>query len=245
VSPNADGEGASTAGERGASLERQSHVRHELRAPLAVMYPLVSLLLDEGAGPLTTAQRGHLEMLERNVLKLHVLVGSALESGWPDCPAASPEASAVPLARTAADAVARLTAGEFKGARVPVEAQGPRAVAWADREHVRCIVRNLVDNALRYGDTGEARVCVRAGRGGAVVALEVEDAGPGMAPADAERAFEFGARGARALESGAPGLGAGLWVCRRLAALNGGSVDLATAEGRGTTVTVTLPRAPG
>ena len=68
-----------------AARERQSHMRHDLRAPLAVIYPLLSLLLDEGAGELTAQQREYLQVLERNVVRLEALVTGVADSGWADC----------------------------------------------------------------------------------------------------------------------------------------------------------------
>ena len=106
---------------------------------------------------------------------------------------------------------------------------------------MRCIIRNLVDNAVRYGREGvEVRV---AGARDGSIALRVLDRGRGMDADDAAAAFDFGVRGAAAAETGEPGMGIGLWVCRRLAELNGGAVELAGAPGAGTTVTVSLPAA--
>ena len=83
----------------GAARERQSHVRHELRAPLAVIYPLLSLLLDGGAGELSPKQRGSLETLDRNVARLEGLITAATASGWTDCSVA-PALPAVWQSRT-------------------------------------------------------------------------------------------------------------------------------------------------
>jgi signal transduction histidine kinase len=55
------------------------------------------------------------------------------------------------------------------------------------------------------------------------------------------RAFEFGFRGELATQVRAPGLGAGLWICRELAARNGGRVTLASAPGAGLRATLSLP----
>ena len=117
------------AGARDDSLERQSWVRHELRAPIAVMYPLLSLLLDEGAGPLTEAQRDYLAMLERNVKRLNALVGSAAESGWLDCAGGGPEPAHVSVADTAEDVVARLNGAAPESVPVLVVREGGPAVA--------------------------------------------------------------------------------------------------------------------
>ena len=227
-------------GEREAARERQSHVRHELRAPLAVMYPLLSLLRDEATGPLTATQRDYVDMMERNVGRMNALVTSAAESGWLDCGAAPVEPTAVSLRDVAEEVVSLLKAGDGL-AHVQVVTAGPDAVAWADREHLRCIVRDLVDNAVRYAPGHAVTVEVRGSPDGASAVLAVRDEGPGLCAEDLRQAFGFGFRGEAASEADGAGLGAGLWTCRRLAGLNGGTVELDSSEGEGTTVTVTLP----
>jgi signal transduction histidine kinase len=117
-------------------------------------------------------------------------------------------------------------------------------VAWADREDVRCVVHDLVDNAVRYAPGCAVTIEVRRAADGAAAVVAVRDEGRGMSAEDADEAFGFGYRGAAARETGAPGLGIGLWTCRRLAERNGGAIELGSAEGHGTIVTVTLP-APG
>ena len=88
----------SDPGEREAARERQSYVRHELRAPLAVMYPALSMLLDGSAGELTPKQREYLELLERNAERMERRLAGATESGWLDCAGAAAEPAAVPIA---------------------------------------------------------------------------------------------------------------------------------------------------
>lgn len=235
------------SGEREAALERQSTVRHDLRAPLAVMLPALSLLRDEVAGPLTPLQRDYLEILERNVLRLETLLAAALESGWVDCAAAPQEPAAVPLGELVEEVLAarRARAGDSTDVLV-VRAPGAPATAWADREQVRCVVRNLLENALAAaGDAAAVSVLVGEGDDPASVVLAVEDTGPGMSPDEAARAFEFGYRTEAAREAGVPGLGAGLWVTRVLVERNGGTIVLESRAGAGTTVTVTLPAAQG
>ena len=75
------------------------------------------------------------------------------------------------------------------------------------------------------------------------MAVEVADTGPGMPPEELARAFEFGFRGELARQLRAPGLGAGLWICRELAARNGGSLTLTSEPGAGVCATLVLPAA--
>jgi signal transduction histidine kinase len=229
-----------------AARERQSHVRHELRAPLAVIYPLLSLLLDESNGEFTPQQREYLAVLERNVERLEALVTGVADSGWAECSAAPAVPGEIVPADLAEGVVALRSIDDRAGPVVVVEPGGsPSPRAWADPDDVRQIVADLVRNAATYTPaTGTVAVRVRAGEAPGTVAVEVADAGPGMPPEELARAFEFGFRGALAARLKAPGLGIGLWVCRRLAARNGGTLELASDPGAGLRATLTLPAAP-
>ncbi len=234
--------GMSEASDRGLARERQSHVRHELRAPLAVMYPLLSLLLEGGAGELTPQQLEYLEVLERSIVRMEALVTGAAESGWADCSAAPAEPAEVALGDVAEEIVTlRRMAGQ-DGPPVDVEAATDLPFAWADRGDVRQIVSDLVRNAVTFTPAA-GRVVIRtaAGEAAGTVVVEVEDTGPGMPPEELARAFEFGFRGELATQLKTPGLGAGLWICRELAARNGGSVTLTSEPGVGLRAALTLP----
>jgi two-component system sensor histidine kinase BaeS len=129
------------------------------------------------------------------------------------------------------------------GPRIDVEAcPRPSPRAWADRDDVRQIVAGLVRNAVTYTPAA-GRVTIRIRSGEGTVAVEVADTGPGMPPEELARAFEFGFRGELARQLRAPGLGAGLWICRQLAARNSGSLALASEPSEGVRATLVLPAA--
>lgn len=241
---DAAGEAAARAA-RDAARERQSHVRHELRGPLAVMLPAVSLLIEGSAGPLTDKQREYLEALERSVARLERLLASALDSGWSDCSAAPAMPVATVLTEAAAEAMELRALDPEAGGpppRLTCDECAP-VVARVDRDDLRQIVAGLLDNACAYTpDGGAVTIIVSAGAITGVVALTVADTGCGIPAHELEDVFTFGYRGAAAAERGISGLGAGLWVCRELARRNGGDVALTSGEG-GTSVTVTLPAA--
>jgi signal transduction histidine kinase len=237
--------GGDSAREPAAARERQSHVRHELRAPLAVIYPLLSLLLDGGAGELSPQQREYLEVLERNVVRMEALITGVADSGWADCSLAPAVPGEVVLGDVAEEAVAFRTRDDRGGPPIVVDAGPPPTPrAWADRDDVRQIVTDLVRNAATFtpGD-GSVTVRVTAGADADTVTLEVADTGPGILAEELDRAFDFGFRGELPGSLKVPGLGAGLWVCRELAARNGGSLSLWSEPGAGVRATLTLPSA--
>ncbi len=241
------------AGARGEALralaaearERQSHVRHELRAPLAVMYPLLSLLLDGGAGELSVQQRDYLQILERNVIRLEGLISGAADSGWSECSAAPSAPTEVSLSDVVDQVLTMRRIGAQEGARIDVRT-GPGRLrpVWADGDDVRQIVADLIANAVAYTPpAGAVMVRLGAGHEADAVAITVEDTGPGVPADELPRVFEFGFRGELARRLAVPGLGAGLWVCRELVRRNGGEITLASVPGAGTTATFVLPAA--
>ena len=129
-----------------AARERQSHVRHELRAPLAVIYPLLSLLLDGGAGELSPQQREFLEVLERNVVRLEALITGVADSGWADCSPAPSVPGEVALGDVVEEVVAlrlsgrsRRTAGRRRRpGRRPRGARGRTATTCARSSPTSC-----------------------------------------------------------------------------------------------------------
>jgi signal transduction histidine kinase len=104
------------------------------------------------------------------------------------------------------------------------------------------ILENLVRNAIKYMDSGPARrIAVRAGRRGALVRIEVEDSGPGIAPDQQSRIFEPFERGGRADDGG---VGLGLATVKRLVEAHGGTVVVRSRRGAGSTFCVELPAPP-
>jgi signal transduction histidine kinase len=224
--------------------ERQSHVRHELRAPLAVIYPLLSLLQDGDGGGLTEQQREYLAVLDRNVVRLEALITGVTASGWADCSAAPRTPTDVALRDVADELVALRAAEGAQGPSVLVETDALGLRALADHEDVRQIVGGLVRNATSYTPAdGRVTIRTREGEDAGTVVLEVLDTGPGVAPVELGRVFEFGFRGELARSLKVPGLGAGLWVCRELAHRNGGDVRLASGPGAGVCAALILPAA--
>lgn len=108
----------------------------------------------------------------------------------------------------------------------------------ADEALLRVLLRNLIDNALRYSPPG-ASVALRVRGDGAQVLLAVDDSGPGVAQADLAR---LGERFFRALGQAQPGSGLGLSIVRRIVAAQGGSLRVQPSMALGgLAVTVSWP----
>ncbi len=144
------------------------------------------------------------------------------------------------VAREAADSVAE----RFRAAGCEFEAdiQDPLPPVWGDRDALVTVLLNLLDNAYKY--TGEEKsIALRAMAVDGQVRFEVEDNGIGMSRAEARRSFERFYQADGRLSRRAEGCGLGLSIVRFIVDAHGGTVDVESEPGRGSTFAVTLPSA--
>lgn len=223
----------------------QSYVRHELRTPLAVIQPVLGMLLDGTAGPLTEKQSGYLRMLERNVARLADMVTSVVESGWLEIAAVPPEPAGVLIADLIEDTVRDVRARGVTR-RLDISAPNGAPAVFGDRHRLGMALRNVVVNACAYTPVGGS-VSVSSGleHDATMVTIVVADTGCGVLPDDLPRVFDLGFRGEAARATGAEGLGLGLPVARALVESHGGDIVMESAVGEGSLVTISLPVAPG
>ena len=107
-----------------------------------------------------------------------------------------------------------------------------------DRERLRQVIQNLVDNAVKYSPAGgRVRVSATADDGG--VLIDVADEGPGIPAEDQQVIFEkFGRSGGGAAK---PGTGLGLFIARSIAEAHGGSLQVDSVPRRGSVFRLELP----
>ncbi|GCL64962.1 sensor histidine kinase [Pseudaquabacterium pictum] len=207
-----------------------ANASHELRSPLARLKMAVAMYAE-----LPESQRAGLKReIDTNVAELDALVEEVLLASRLDAGAALDLSDPVDLLGIAAEEAARVDA--------EVEAQGePQHLVRPGNERLlRRALRNLLENARRYGGGGEIQAQVVAAADGAVQ-LRVSDRGPGV-PADLrERIFEpyFRLPGHAEREGG---VGLGLSLVRQIAEAHGGTVRCEPREGGGSCFVIRLPR---
>ncbi len=137
--------------------------------------------------------------------------------------------------------VAESMRGRADGARVRLLTEiAPVGAVVVDPDRVAQVAGNLLENALRYTPEGGA-VTLRVGGSDGRTWFEVADTGPGIDPADLPRVFERLYVAQRYRPVRPEGSGLGLTIVKELVDAMGGTVDVTSAPGRGTTVRVTLP----
>jgi signal transduction histidine kinase len=200
-----------------------ANASHELRTPLTRISMAASLLGDS-ADPRTR------ESLKRDVAELDELIEQILLASRLEAVPQLEQREPVDLLALAAE----------EASHYDVEVAGEPVTVDGDRTLLRRLVRNLVENAQRYGGGTPIDVSVKREDGRAV--LDVIDHGPGVPEAERQRIFEPFYRLAGASESGR-GSGLGLALVLDIARRHGGDASCLAAEGGGSRFRVELPAA--
>lgn len=209
---------------------------HDLLAPIRRMGGLAALLREEGEGiPDTETLIGE---IQRNAADMRQLVEELLELSR----VGGGSTSLVPVCLDEACSRALDHLEEHIDEVAASVSVGELPVVLGHRSEVERLLRNLIDNGLRYARPGvRPFVGVSAEARGGTVRLRVRDNGVGMTAEQLRRAYEPFQRGPGAARH--PGTGLGLTMCKRIVERSGGQIDATSTVGVGTTFTVTLPAA--
>ncbi|MFN8635048.1 MAG: HAMP domain-containing sensor histidine kinase [Chloroflexota bacterium] len=215
-----------------------STLAHELRAPITTIKGASRTLLRHIAVLDPAASRQLLQDIDQEADRLHRLVDNLLELARAG---AGPSALRTELTsvdalirRVVADATPR--AGDRR-LRVRLPARMPQAPL--DPVRVEQVIRNLVDNAVKYSSPGGAVDVGAIVRDDAIV-VTVKDDGPGIAQEHHAKIFE---RFFRVQRGGVSGAGLGLTVCKRFVELHGGQIEVESEPGHGAEFRFSLPLA--
>ncbi|MFW3172317.1 sensor histidine kinase [Geodermatophilus sp. CPCC 206100] len=235
-----------------------SLISHELRTPLSSILGYLELVLDDPDQPLTDDQRQYLATVERNAQRLLRLVGDLLFTAQVDAGRFDLQPEDVDLAAVvrAAEETARVTA-TAAGVEVVLAVPGDGLVVHGDAVRLGQACDNLVSNAVKFTPRG-GRVTLtlatawRAPDGtvggeecpGAVpvARLAVSDTGIGIPAGEQAQLFARFFRASTARRHAVPGVGLGLAITKAITTAHGGTLELTSTEGQGTTFTLTLPR---
>jgi two-component system sensor histidine kinase KdpD len=214
-----------------------SLVSHELRSPMAAVIG-AARTLQERWRELSPEQRASfLALISDETARLATLIGDVLDTSRIEAGTFTYSFSDVDLADLVRETVAAMSLGQDE---VSVVAQAPDTVpaVRADRERLKQVLMNLVENAVKYSPAG-GEVDVRAWADNGLVLVAVEDQGPGI-PRE-QQGLIFEKFGRANVGGGKPGSGLGLFIARSIAEAHGGSLMVRSAPGQGSTFTLELP----
>jgi two-component system sensor histidine kinase SenX3 len=216
-----------------------ANVGHELRTPVGALGVLADAL--EGEQDLTVVRRlaGRIsaEVERASTMITELLDLNRLEAGGERA------SERVDIQSVIEGAVQRVAAlAERRDVRIEVAPVPDRVVVIGDPAQLLSAVMNLLDNAINYSEAGTA-VSVGAASSDGDVVVRVSDQGIGIPARDLDRNFERFYRVDRARARRTGGTGLGLAIVRHAVTNHGGTVEVTSVEGEGSTFTIRLPEA--
>ncbi|MDE2606977.1 MAG: hybrid sensor histidine kinase/response regulator [Burkholderiales bacterium] len=209
---------------------------HDLRQPLHTIGLLVAAL---SLRPIEGRDREVVDLLSQVTVALSEQLDQLLDISKLDAGVVEPDKKIVDLGE-----MLRMHHAEMRAA---IEEQGLRAVldapvgvrCWTDPALVLRVLRNLTENAIKF--TPQGQVALRLRTADRMAFLSVEDTGRGIPPSEQAMVFEEFYQVDNPERDRAKGLGLGLSIVRRLCKLLGITLEMRSAEGQGTTITLGVP----
>jgi len=210
---------------------------HELKTPITPVLAASELLLEE-----IKEKRllGLVQSIGRSASNLNRRIDELLDL-------ARGEMDMLELQRESVDPIQLLQEISYEvipvvlrgGQSLNLELPSTLSTVWADRERLRQIVLNLLNNAFKFTPAG-GKITLRAREDGANLVVEIEDTGPGISKEDQKRLFEPYHRVAKDRER-LSGLGLGLALSKSLVELHGGQIWVNSRRGKGSTFGFSVP----
>ena len=236
--------------ERATALEEADRVKtdfvanmsYELRTPLTSIGGFAELLGGGYAGDLSAKARDYVSAIVESVERLSKLINDVLDLTTGDTRGVALEKERVDVAglcRAAAEMAKARTAE--KAQKLEVEISPSAGHVFGDARRLRESVEHVLHNAIAYTDR-KGRISLTADGDKKRAVIRIQDNGSGIEPEDLPRVFN---RFDRVVEAGVRGeaaLGLGLPLTQQFIEAHGGTVELESEKGKGTTVTLTIPR---
>jgi len=219
-----------------------STASHELRTPLSVIRENLSLIADKIVGQVNDKQTHLVESSKVNIDRLTKILDNILDISKIESTSVDINRHEVDLVHIADKAV-DLLSGKAAEKEVKLETDFPGEVlAYADQDQIFRVFINLLDNAIKYTDSG-GRIMVEIKDTGSQVEIGVIDSGHGISRENQERIFD---RFVRLPDNDGvtreKGSGLGLSICKGIIDLHGGKITVHSKTGEGSKFMFTLPK---
>jgi signal transduction histidine kinase len=217
---------------------------HELRTPLNAILGFTGTLLLKLPGPLNADQEKQLRTVQTGAKHLLSLINDLLDVAKIEAEKVELDLAAVDCAKVIEEVAASLRPqAEAKGLEFTVTTPKQGLNARTDRRALSQIIINLVNNAIKFTERGSVRLRAerRAENASRVLEISVDDTGTGIRAEDQSKLFAAFSRVNAPGHEASEGTGLGLHLSRKLAEALGGTIELKSEYGKGSTFTLVLP----
>src|SRR5438128_4584549 len=220
-----------------------ANMSHEFRTPLNAILGYTSMLLQGVSGDLAAPQKNKMLRVDSNARHLLSIINDILDISRIEAGKMPLHLEEFEMPALVAELLAEVEPLIQKARLQTLTDLHPgTALVASDRQKVKQIVLNLLTNAIKFTPHGQVKVMVREDERRGEVSIAVEDTGIGIAPQDQDKVFEDFRQADNSVTREYGGAGLGLAICRRLAKMLDGPIELQSRLGRGSTFTLVIPR---
>lgn len=217
-----------------------ANMSHELRTPLNAILGFTELLQDGLYGELPDRAKGVLDRVQANGTHLLGLINDVLDLSKLEAGELSLLLDDYSMRNVIDHVVSTSFAlAHAKGLELRQEIDGELPRGRGDERRLTQVLLNIVGNAIKFTDKGH--VAIKARATGDSFEIVVEDTGPGIAPEDQARIFEAFQQVDNTSTRLKGGTGLGLSISRRFVEMHGGTIELGSTRGVGSTFTIIVP----
>ena len=218
-----------------------ANASHELRTPLAAIIGYVETLQEDDGSIETPVAKKFLGTIEREAKRMQALVGDLMSLSRVEAEKHELPTTHIDLA-SLVERAARDAAGSHRADRLDLQL-GAEPVVLGDLQQLEQVVRNLVDNALKYGAADRPVTVALDLAQGELARIAVTDEGEGIAPEHIPHLTRRFYRTDPGRSRASGGTGLGLAIVKHIVERHRGRLDITSALGKGTRVVVRLPLA--
>ncbi|MBI9086694.1 MAG: hypothetical protein JEZ11_24055 [Desulfobacterales bacterium] len=217
---------------------------HELRTPLNSIIGFTGIMIQGLAGPLNEEQQKQMRMVQGSSRHLLALINDVLDISKIEAGQLTLAFTAFAL-RPAIEKMVGLVSplAEKKGITLVLDIADDVATVTSDQRRLEQVFLNLLNNAVKFTDKGQIRISCRRDNGH--YRLSVSDTGIGIQPEELPGLFQPFHQIDTGLSRKHEGTGLGLSICKKLMDMMGGTIDVQSRWGQGSTFTICFPRQAG
>jgi len=224
-----------------------ANMSHELRTPLNAIIGFTGALLMKLPGPLTVEQDKQLNTIRSSARHLLSLINDILDVAKIEAGKVTLSLEPVQCQGLIAQVVETLRPlAQLKGLSLEVSMETETVTISSDRRALTQILINLLNNAIKFTETGNivVRLAQRPSANATLTEISITDSGAGIKVEDQAKLFQAFSQLDSTSTRHAEGAGLGLYLCQNLANVIGATLSFQSDFGSGSTFTLTLPAAP-